>query len=103
MSRPRRATRTIRKEVFLDESLVAQVELQLFSTVQGRVPYGAWAALLTPLLHRALRRQSADQGAVEALASGAYGARDVIASILEDEGYVKLAGYLRSLYDVERI
>lgn len=57
MTRPRKAVRPVRKELYLPEDLVAEVELYLFDTAEGRVPYGAWARLLEPMLRAEIDRR----------------------------------------------
>lgn len=50
MPKPKRAIRPIMKNVSLPEDLVALVDLHLFSELEGRVPHGAWTALVQQLL-----------------------------------------------------
>lgn len=56
MARPRNISRTVEKKVSIPENVVAQVELELYSEVEGRVPYGAWGSLLTGLLSEWLKK-----------------------------------------------
>lgn len=47
---PRKAVRPVKKTIHLPEDIVAQVELELFSEAEGKVPFNAWGKLLTELL-----------------------------------------------------
>ncbi len=42
MGRPRKVMRSIEKNICLPEDLVTRVELELFSDIEGKVPFGAW-------------------------------------------------------------
>lgn len=57
MTKPRKVIRPVQKNVALPEDLVAKVEIELFSTIEQRVPMGAWQALLTTLLQRWLHER----------------------------------------------
>lgn len=50
MGRPRKAIRSIEKNICLPEDLVAAVELELWSDLEGKVPFAAWQRLVTGLL-----------------------------------------------------
>jgi hypothetical protein len=50
MSRPKRTIRTIYKNIALPEDLVAKLELELFSEVEGRIPFGAQQEFFVKLL-----------------------------------------------------
>lgn len=52
MARPRRIDRPVEKRISLPRSLVVQVELELFSDLEQKVPFGAWQRLLIDLLER---------------------------------------------------
>lgn len=68
MPRPRKIDRPIEKRVTLPESLVARVELELYSDLEGKVPFGAWQRLLMELITRhldALERARAGQQPTE--------------------------------------
>lgn len=56
MARPRKADRPVRQEIYLPESLHSKLQIILFSTVDGRVPQGAWSAFFTNLAQQALAR-----------------------------------------------
>ena len=50
MGRPRKAVRPIEKTISLPEDLVASVDLELFSQLEGKVPFGAWQRYLERLI-----------------------------------------------------
>ena len=50
MPRPKKTIRTIFKTVGLPEDLVARLELDLFSELEGRVPLGAQQEFFTKLV-----------------------------------------------------
>jgi hypothetical protein len=52
MPRPKNPFPPVEKKLSLDPALVAQVELALFSDLEGRVPYGAWAAFVEGLIRQ---------------------------------------------------
>jgi len=52
MPRVKRVDRPVRLEITLPESVSAAVELELFSDIEGRVPYGARSKLLEQLLRQ---------------------------------------------------
>lgn len=52
MSRTKSAVIMRKLNTSLPEALLAQVDLLLFSEVEGRVPYGAYGKLLEGLLRR---------------------------------------------------
>lgn len=63
MARPRKAIRPVEKTVSLPEDLVARVELELYSEVEGKVPFGAWQKYLERLIRDDLnKRAQAPQG-----------------------------------------
>lgn len=59
MSRPKSNIRKISKNISLHEEVVARMELELYSDVEGRVPIGAQSELIEQLL----RQHFADQDA----------------------------------------
>lgn len=59
MPRPPKAIKSIAKEISLPPDIVARVDLQLYSELEGRVPHGAWQKLLTQLLTQWLDRAEA--------------------------------------------
>lgn len=50
MPRPRNAIKSIEKNISIPEDLVARVELELWSELEGKVPFGAWKELIVRLL-----------------------------------------------------
>jgi hypothetical protein len=50
MTRPKKVDRPTRKHLSLPESLVARVELELYSPLEGKVPTGAWAEFVEHLI-----------------------------------------------------
>lgn len=57
MPRPKNVIPTIEKTVSLPEDLVVAVDLELYSELEGKVPFGAWKAFLTRLVREHLRKQ----------------------------------------------
>lgn len=50
MARPKRTDRPIEKNISLPSSIVARVELELYSELEGRVPFGAWQKYIVGLI-----------------------------------------------------
>lgn len=50
MARPKKTDRPIEKNLSLPSSIVARVELELFSELEGRVPFGAWQKYIVGLI-----------------------------------------------------
>ena len=59
MPRPRKTDRPVEKNLSLSSSLVARVELELFSELEGKVPFGAWQRYVTKLIEDDLARKHA--------------------------------------------
>jgi len=59
MSRPARVVRTISKNIALPEDLVARLELELYSDLEGKIPFGAQAKFFEDLLRRHFTEQDA--------------------------------------------
>lgn len=55
MAKPKKIIRPVMKNVSLPEDLVAEVDLLLYSELEGRVPFGAWSRLVEGLLRGELR------------------------------------------------
>lgn len=68
MARPKRIVRTISKNIALPEDLVARMELELYSELEGKIPFGAQQKFLEKVLRDHYTRQ--DQGAVDPLTEG---------------------------------
>lgn len=56
MSRPPKAERPRRVDVYLPESLHTRLALLLFSPAEGRIPHGAWSGFFETLARTALDR-----------------------------------------------
>jgi hypothetical protein len=52
VGKPANVIPPVEKKLSLPSNLVADVELQLFSELEGRVPHGAWSRLITGLLQQ---------------------------------------------------
>ena len=63
MPRPRKAIRPVEKNISLPEDIVARVDLELFSEVEGKVPFGAWQRYVEALIRADLSRRDAGKGA----------------------------------------
>lgn len=50
MPRPLKADRPVEKTISLPTSLVARIDLELFSELEGKVPHGAWQRFLVALI-----------------------------------------------------
>lgn len=66
MPRPKKTTRTIFKNIGLAEDLVARLELELFSEVEGRIPFGAQQAFFERLLRKHFAEMDAVREGAEA-------------------------------------
>lgn len=54
MARPKKAVRSIEKNISIPEDLVFQVDLALYSELESRVPHGAWSRYITALIRKEL-------------------------------------------------
>ena len=59
MARPRKTERPIEKNISLPQSIVVRVELELFSALEGKVPFGAWQRYIVRLVEADLARKEA--------------------------------------------
>lgn len=50
MGRPKKAIRSVEKNISIPEDVVVQVDLRLFSELEGRVPHGSWSRYITGLI-----------------------------------------------------
>jgi hypothetical protein len=50
MARPKKLIRTVYKNIALPEDLAAKVELELYSEVEGKIPFGAQQEFFSRLL-----------------------------------------------------
>ena len=58
MPRPRKAVRPVEKNISLPEDLVARVNLELYSDLEARVPFGAWQKYIETLIRADLDRRA---------------------------------------------
>lgn len=56
MARPRKAIRSVEKNISLPEDLVAKVDLELWSELEGKVPFGAWQRYVERLIREDLAK-----------------------------------------------
>ena len=59
MGRPRKAIPSIEKNISLPRDLVVAVELELYSEVEGKVPFAALQKYLEELIRKDLARRAA--------------------------------------------
>ena len=52
--------RPVRVNINISDSIRSQVELELFSELEGRVPYGAWTRLLNEVLAKWLAERGVE-------------------------------------------
>lgn len=57
MPRPKRVDRPVSKHIHLPETLAAQVELELYSELEQKVPFNAWGKLVEELLREWLEKR----------------------------------------------
>jgi len=57
MARPKKTDRPIEKNISLPQSVVVRVELELFSELEGKVPFGAWQRYIVRLVEADLARK----------------------------------------------
>lgn len=62
MARPKKTDRPIEKNISLPQSIVARVELELFSELEGKVPFGAWQRYIVGLIEADMQRKEASRG-----------------------------------------
>ena len=58
MGRPRKAIPSVEKNISLPRDLVVAVELELYSEVEGKVPFAAWQKYLEDLIRKDLARRA---------------------------------------------
>ena len=64
MPRPRKAIRPVEKNISLPEDLVARVDLELYSDLEGKVPFGAWQRYVERLIREDLAKREGGEGNV---------------------------------------
>lgn len=57
MARPKLAVPSVEKNISLPEDLAAMVDLELFSELEGKVPFGAWKGFITRVIRQHFERQ----------------------------------------------
>ncbi len=57
MARPKKAISSTEKTICIPTPVVLQVDLLLFSELEGRVPHGAWAGYVTGLIMQDLEKR----------------------------------------------
>ena len=62
MGRPRKAVPSVEKNISLPRDLVVAVELELYSEVEGKVPFAAWQKYLEDLIRKDLARRALVRG-----------------------------------------
>lgn len=61
MARPKKAIRPVEKNISLPEDLVARVDLELYSDLEGKVPFGAWQRYVERLIRDDLTKRASAQ------------------------------------------
>jgi len=59
MGRPLKTDRPREKNISLPGSLAMRVDLELFSVLEGKVPFGAWQRYIVQLVEADLRKRDA--------------------------------------------
>jgi hypothetical protein len=57
MGRPKKAIPSVEKNICLAQDLVARVDLELWSEVEGKVPFGSWQKYVEGLIREDLARR----------------------------------------------
>ena len=57
MPRPRKLDRPVQKNLSFPTSIAARIDLELYSEVEGKVPFGAWQKFLCGLAEDYFRRK----------------------------------------------
>jgi len=57
MGRPKKAIPSVEKNICIPLDLVTRVDLELFSEIEGRVPFGAWQRYITNLIRKDLQEK----------------------------------------------
>lgn len=61
MARPRKVVRTIFKNIAIPEDLVARLELELYSELEGKIPFGAQQEFFSKLLREYFAKGERDE------------------------------------------
>ena len=67
MARPKKTIRTVYQNIGLPEDLAAKVELELYSDLEEKVPFGAKQEFFTKLVRDFFEEREANQEAVKAM------------------------------------
>jgi len=59
MARPLKAVRPVEKNLSLPQDVVTKVDLELWSEVEGKVPFGAWSRYVEGLIRNDLAKRYA--------------------------------------------
>ena len=62
MARPKKTDRPVEKNISLPQSIVVRVELELFSELEGRVPFGAWQRYIVGLIEADMQKRESKNG-----------------------------------------
>ena len=62
MARPRKVTPSVEKTICLARDLVIAVDLELYSELEGRIPFGAWQRYIESLIRDDLARRGVRNG-----------------------------------------
>jgi len=57
MARPKKSVPSVEKNISLPQDLVVQVELELYSELEGKVPFAAWQGYLVALIRADLAKR----------------------------------------------
>lgn len=68
MARPKLAVPSVEKNISLPEDLAAMVDLELFSELEGKVPFGAWKGFITRVIRQHFERSARADALHEILA-----------------------------------
>lgn len=71
MARPKKTIRTVYQNIALPEDLVFKIEMELFSELEDKVPFGAKSEFFTKLLRDYFKEKEATQDAVKYLIENA--------------------------------
>lgn len=59
MPRPLKVDRPVEKSISIPQSIVVAVELELWSDLEGKLPFGAWQKYITKLIEEDIQRRQA--------------------------------------------
>lgn len=65
MARPKKTLATVSKNIRIPEDLAARMELELYSELEGKIPYGAQHEFFTKLLREYFEKPQAAAAAAE--------------------------------------